>query len=176
LALTLDISAGRIRLSDTTGHAVLDTDERLFHQTDYLAGSITIPARSSGVGSNVDVSRVMALGGCSADATHVIGAFQVVFPGTSNPSGVPGFGWFNVGGSYLHWFDGSSLTSAGLANDPYTKSELTQFSLYTYRVAAGQFLLDEWVRIAGYTNGGWGLSYTMNSFVMNYRLRAGLFT
>lgn len=175
--MSIEIDAGRIRVVDgSSGYVALDTDGKLFHQTNYLSGSISITARSSGINTNIDVNTTHTLGACSADATHVIGAFQVSFPGSSNESGVPGFGWFNAGGSYLHWFDGSTFTSSGYANNPLVKANLSQFSLYTYRVAGGLFLLDEWVRIAGYTTGGIASSYTMYAFTMNYRLRAGLFT
>jgi hypothetical protein len=174
--LTLEIGPSRIRLRDVDAHTVLDTDERLFHQTDYLSGTIAIQSRSSVITGNVDVARTIVLGSCSADATHVIGAFQVEFPGASNPSGVPGFGWFNIGGSYLHWYDASSMTASGWANNPLLKARLSAFCVYTYRVNSGQVLLDEWVRIAGYVTAGIGTYYTMNAFKMHYRLRAGLFT
>lgn len=42
------------------------------------------------------------LGAVPAGADIVVGAFRVTFPGTSDPSGTPGYGWMCAGGDYVH--------------------------------------------------------------------------
>lgn len=163
-------------IADATGRAIFDSSERMFHVTDTITGTKNFPQRQSGVNTHYDLSTTHVIGSCHALATHLVGAFRITFPGSNNPAGVPGFGWFAAGGSYIHWFDGTSMTSAGLANNPGFMRELGVWVQYTPRVDAGQFLIDEWMRIFGYTSGGLASSYILYEFNMEYRFQAGLFT
>lgn len=172
----LTLEGGTITVEDTLGRRIFDGAERMFHVTDTITGTKSISAKSSGVSSNHSTTTTHVLGSCNADATHLIGAFRITFPGASNPAGVPGFGWFAAGGSYIHWFDGSTFTTSNFANNPFIKGAVNAWAQYTPRVAGGQFLLDELVYIFGYTSGGIASNYTLNAFDMEYRFKAGLFT
>jgi len=164
-------------IEDTIGRRIFDSAERMFHVTDTITGTKAITSKSSGVGASHFTSTTHVLGSCNAAATHLIGAFRITFPGAANPAGTPGFGWFAAGGSYLHWFDGSTeVWPSGLSNNPSLKGKLNVWAQYTPRVAGGQFLLDEWVWINGYTSGGFASSYILYAFNMEYRFKAGLFT
>jgi hypothetical protein len=173
----LTLNASGMKIEDTTGRRIFDSNERMFHVTDTITGTRSIAAKSSGINASHSTNTTYVLGSCHAAATHLIGAFRITFPGASNPSGVPGFGWFNAGGSYIHWFDGSTCVSpSGYANNPALKIDLTVWAQYTPRVAGGQFLLDEWVHVFGFTSGGIASSYILNAFNLQYHFKAGLFT
>lgn len=172
----LTLEGGAITVEDTLGRRIFDSAERMFHVTDTLIGSKSFGPYVSGVGSSVSVTTSHVIGTCNAAATHLIGAFKITFPGSTNPAGVPGFGWFAAGGSYIHWFDGSTFTSSNLANNPAVKGNVNAWSQYTPRVAGGQFLIDELLYIFGYTSGGLATNYTQYQFTMDYRFKAGLFT
>lgn len=172
----LTIEGGSITVEDTIGRRIFDSAERMFHFTDTLIGSKSFTAYVSGVGSNVSVDTTHVLGSCHADATHVQGAIGISYAGSTNPSGIPASGRFNMSGTYIHWFDGSTFTTSGFANNPNLKSEPNIWSQFTPRVAGGQFLLDQKMFIFGYTSGGIASNYTQYAFTMNYRFKAGLFT
>lgn len=172
----LELGGGVMRIEDTIGRAIFDGTERMFHVTDTLSCTVSIPSIVSGVGASAARTSTTVLGSCNAAATHLIGAFRVTFPGSSNPSGVPGFGWFAAGGTYIHWFDGSTFTTGGYANNPLLKDRINAWGQYTPKVAGGQFLLDEQVYIFGYTSGGAASTYTQFAFTMECRFKAGLFT
>lgn len=172
----LTLEAGLISIEDPTGRKIFDSGERMFHVTDTLIGSRSFGPYSSGVNSTVLGTTSHVIGSCNASATHLIGAFKITFPGSSNPSGVPGFGWFAAGGTYIHWFDGSTFTTSGYANNPAVKGRINAWSQYTPRVAGGQFLIDEQYHIFGYTSGGIATNYTQFQFTMDYRFKAGLLT
>lgn len=172
----LTLNGSGFVLEDTIGRRIFDSAERMFHVTDTWIGTVSFGALASGVGSNLSRNVTTVLGSCNAAATHLVGAFRVAFPGSTNPSGVPGFGWFNAGGTYIHWFDGSTFTSSGFANNPLLKDRVNAWGHYTPRVAGGQFVIDERIEIAGYTSGGLASTYTQYAFNMECHFKAGLFT
>lgn len=167
---------GGFTIGDSSGRLIFDSSERMFHVTDTVVGSVSFPQRNSGINTNFDLSTTHVLASCHSMATHLVGAFRITFPGVSNVAGTPGFGWFAAGGTYVHWFDGTTMTSAGWANNPNLLSELSVWVQYTPRVAGGQVLLDEFIRIFGYTSGGIGSAYILHPFNLEYHFKAGLFT
>ncbi len=174
--MSLTLEGGGFYIDDATGRRIFDSAERMFHVTDTIVGTRNIAAKTSAINVNHDTVVTHVLGSCQPTATHLIGAFRVTFPGTANPAGVPGYGWFAAGGTYIHWYDASSFTTSGFANNPNVKAELSAWAQYTPRVANGQFLLDEWVHLAGYTSGGIASGYVLYAFNLEYRFKAGLFT
>lgn len=182
------IDSNGIVLADQFGRQIFNAGAagvRMFHCTDVRTGSKSITAKNAGINTNSTTSTTHTLEtGISADATHIIGAFKVSFPGSTNPIGVAAGNWHNAGGTYIHWFDGgtqiaSTGTAAdGMMNNNTIMSTLAVFSQYTFRVASSTMLLDEHVHIMGYTAGNvaGASGYTMRAFDINYYLLAGLLT
>lgn len=157
----LSIEANRIRIRDTDGTVTFDTDERPFLPLKQIAGTWSWPTRTvtstaSSVGT-LDVDATHALDSCPAICNVVRGAFYASV--TSGSAGVVGLGWFNAGGSYVHYNEQSSLAafsfiaSGGLitvnervylrAFKPATLSSLT-LTMYAgslqYKLIAGVYL------------------------------------
>lgn len=114
----LELSGNRIRLRHTDGRIALDTDEKLFQITDYLAGTHTAPSRTAtftnpgATQTPINIDLDTTLGAINAHADTIVGVFKVTTSDTR--PGLQNKGWFNAGGTYVYGLDSiSSAASAG---------------------------------------------------------------
>ena len=170
--MTLDIRAGRILITDGSGATKLDTNGALFHGTDVISGSITIPQRVSSA-AIFENREAHALGPCLAAATHVIGSFRVsggggsaVLAGGNSEPGFPADKWFTAGGTYLHFMHPYATTNS----DPNSNDFPRHIVHYTFGCRGGTVYLDEVTSI------GAGSGFLIRQHTISYRLKAGLFT
>lgn len=165
----LRIEPGLIRLKDTDGRTVFDSDERLFQATDYKTGSVTIPTRAcftdvSG-GSVVGYSQYNpyeenhSLGSINAHADVVVGAAKVT--AATWVGGIANVGWFNCNGTII------------LGDHP----TFTLFLAYTFKALGGSLILHEkvlaWAQPGSTFNGR--VTLTIPSFLFEYKVYAGSF-
>jgi hypothetical protein len=132
-------SGGRIVCRNAaTGAIRFDSDEKLFQATQRIAGAITLgpwTASFVALGSvitdvNTDVNYTLASINSACDT--VVGAFKVTTSSTAY--GVNGLGWFQAGGTYLHYFD---------AAIPGNRTVVQEFVSFTFSAAGGSLLLNE---------------------------------
>ena len=172
--MSFTASSGRILVKDGS-HVVMDTDEELFHGTDFVTGSITIPQRvaidhSDGSQTNINSLFTHSLGSVNSNANTVMGAFQIT---TATGQGVANLGWFSVGGTYVHYYSGLSFFNQPLG----TNNRMGSAQTFTFRATSGGLFLDE--RIVLQASGspqGTTNTLTVFAITIQYKLYAGLFT
>lgn len=155
--MSFHASPNRIRVTDTDGRTAFDTDEAQFFATNFVSGTVIVGR----INPETYGETVWALANVDPVANVVLGGFQVVFlegPSAGQTAGVPGFGWFAAGGTYMHYM---GKTMVG----------------YTFSCAAGLFQLTrQWIN-EPYVDPISGLTITtqLNSMALNYRLWCGAF-
>lgn len=164
----LDIFRGRMTVDGPNGGRRFDTSDQMFHITDKITGSLSFPERIASGGVAISGANDYVLGPCHADANHVEGAINVTYgSGSGGDLGLPGFGWFAIGGTYLHVLDGATIISFSVQ-----RRESQQVVAYTFVAVGGQVILQEryYIRIESSST-----IYGVRAFTMQYRLRAGRF-
>lgn len=99
--MTLEITASPplIRVTDTDGHEVLNTSEKLFYGSDRITGTKSFATRNT----PLNQVNTFTVGSCHASSTFVRGAMRVTgYVGGGGAWGQPVDRWFSVGGSYVH--------------------------------------------------------------------------
>lgn len=96
MTLTITTSPPLIRVTDADGHVNLDTGKSLFHVTNTLSGTLTLPEKSPPLDSAVEYT----LGSCHSDSTFVRGVMKAVYSSTIFAM-FPSEAYFNAGASYV---------------------------------------------------------------------------
>ncbi len=171
--MTVRASAGRIEITDGS-HLVFDTNEKLFHGTDYVTGSVSIPQREAVTHGSTPVvaydnTYVYNLGPVNANADTVLGSFYVT---ASTYQGVANVGWFAIGGTYMHYYD--AIDSLFSRNQHVV---IGRAQAFTFRAQAGNLRLEERI-VAVSPIHGEDITVTTKIFAINiqYKLYVGLFT
>lgn len=163
-------------MRDTDGHTVFDTDERLFVATDRKTGSISLSGYTASNQNLVDLSRIdvgtyHALASINASADIVRGSFFVQTSGGSQ--GLANIGWFNAGGTYMHYFDG--IATAGSPTGG--RVNVTQIAAYTFVASGTTLYCHERVCLKAEISHTLGLtnSVTLLPVTLTYNLLCGTF-
>lgn len=170
--MTFDARAGRVLITDSSGATKFDSSGSLFHVTDTISGSISLPQVVSDRDAKQAIVKSHNLGSCLDAATHIIGSFKLTGGGggtvvlTSAGDGValPSNGWFCAGGTYMHLISPYDTTTGG-SNDAQR-----HMVHYTFRCLGGVVYLDQVTRVNNTAN------FFVGAHTINYRLKAGLFT
>ncbi len=151
-------------VTDQSGATKLDTNGKLFHVTDSITGSKSIPARLALENDNLNIVVAHNLGPCLTAATHVIGSFKVAVSGGTG--GVPPGKWFAAGGTYLHLIHPYNSITQSENRSP------NHIVHYTFRCTGGRIYMDEVCRLGNVGNA----SFVVHAHTITYKLKAGLFT
>lgn len=166
----LEIGAGLIRLRDASGAVKFDSNEKLFQATEKIVDTVTVggwtASFNGGTGIatdvNTDVEHVLAT--INAHNDTVVGAFEVTAVGGK---GVTGLGWFNAGGTYMHFHDGAVPASRGVCQEMAT---------FTFRARSSQLVLHERVILRAIVGIGVPTnSITLGAVTFDYQLYVGSF-
>lgn len=170
----IEIESGRIVARNALGQVVLDTDEGQFIVTDYVDGTITLPGYTATNNNfnnnsrNVDTETVLA--SINAGADIVRGGFFVTT--TSGQGAVSSIGWFNAGGSYVHFgiATGGIFTGGGMHN-------LASIAAYTFIAGGGQLKLKQRITLQSdiSTSPSVTRSLVMSAPTFQYKLFCGAF-
>jgi hypothetical protein len=176
----LNLTAGRVWLTNGSGEITFDTNERMFISTDgILTGSVSLPAYSASVSrvggggesrTQQDVANTYALASINAAADTVLGGFKV----TSSAGGVSNQGWFCAGGTYMHGIMVRLRLLTGVASIIGSGGA----ACYTFRAAGGSLLLDETVAFDPGTIGAFdtgSFTITQDAMTIDYKLYVGTF-
>ncbi len=154
--MSIIANAGNISMFDSAGNKVFDTNEKLFHATDFLSGTVTI--------ANIPANQAWALrrtaiGTCNPLSTQVTGAWKPISYNSAVTGGFKLNTWFCAGGS--HYLGGANYKS--------NRGVLAQWSM-AFEVINGTVYLTE-DRISSNTFTGFGS--TLVGFTMQYKLWIG---
>lgn len=161
--MTATITPDRITVTNAEDDLVFDTDDQLFHVTDFIEGTISIPEKDQ---STLQTSETV-LDSCHEDATVAVGVANIEFTDGSFDAGIPGYGWFNVSGTYIHWIDGYAGVNFNVHSNPVRVHALTFFC------EGGDLKLREQIQM--YNVSISGTDFTLKEFDLHYRIWCGLF-
>lgn len=163
--MTTTITPGKIQVSNEAEDVVFDTDDRLFFATDFLTGTLSIPERTSPSYQTY----THEVDDCHAVADKVVGVIQLDVPGFDIDAGIPGFGWFNAGGTYLHFLDGNFGTRFS------EHGNVTRMSTYTFYCEGGELKCHETVQLRNVEAFSGNTLFTQRAFNLHYRIWCGTF-
>lgn len=169
------IASGRMVFGDTDGHVVFDTEERLMTLTDRMTGSIGLSgytATETNASLDVrDIDTLHDLGAINASADVVRGSLYVTTAGGDGT--LNGIGWFNAGGTYVHYFGHSGPIGGPIT----THSQVTQIAGYTFKASGGHLYLRERVMLKATDSISSSVTFsvTMSAPTLSYNLFCGLF-
>lgn len=99
MSLLVQANPPVIRVTDTDGHVVMDSADKLFYASDRLQGIYTVPAILTPFNRQI----IQQIGVCHPSSTFVRGVMRITgTAGINVIGGAPVTGWFNVGGTYVH--------------------------------------------------------------------------
>lgn len=131
---------------DVDGHVTFDTEERLFCDTEghFITGSIALSGYTAQNKNQsdlvlVNVDSLHALASINSAADIVRGSFSVTTSGGTQ-GGLTNLGWFNAGGSYIHYFGAIPLFTGSF---PTLQSQIAQIAAYTFIASGGTLYLHE---------------------------------
>lgn len=165
----LEATSGSLILRDTDGSIVFDSDEKLFQATNRAVGSVTRGPWTAtktwpSTVNSVDADTNTFLQSVNAACNTVVGSFKLTSVG-SPAYGVGGLGWFNAGGSYVHYQQGLSGSYALIA--------------FTFFCSGGGLYLKERVLLAAQTPTGSGgdnlRTHQVLALTFDYNLYCGSF-
>lgn len=175
-------AAGRIYITDPadSSHVVLDTDERLFIATDYVAGTIStsshVASSSFGSRSEINIDADTTIGSINAAADTVFGAFRVT-PAASNPFDLASAGWFQATGTYIYArgvINATGNTTGGVPNTPWVSA--SGHAAFTFRAAGGLLIFNERVFLRSTLGlGATVLTSTIPAADIDFKLYCGSF-
>lgn len=163
--MTATITPERIQVTNGGDEVTFDTDDRLFFSTDFLTGSLNIPERTSA--SYQTYTHV--IDDCHSSADKVVGVVNLDVSGLSVDAGIPGFGWFNAGGTYLHFLDGRSGTRF------HQHGNVARMSTYTFFCEGGELKCYETTNLANVDSFSGNVVFTQRAFTLHYRIWCGTF-
>lgn len=170
---TIDTQAGRIRIIDDNGGDLFSTARRHQIITNKIPpGRLSFPVYKAKRNATVKVSKRFTLGSVNAAATDLHGAIKVTHQGKGlfgMLSGNGGSGWFEVGGTYVHLWNGVY---------DYTGEQsgaVKQAITFTFSIVADKAVCDFFLWFAEYDDGGRQALQTAK-FTVDYYLRACAYT
>lgn len=163
--MTVTITPEKIQVTNESDEVTFDTDDRLFFAADYIVGSLNIPERSTAHRRTYSHT----LESCSAEADKIVGVINLDVSGVNIDAGVPGFGWFNAGGTYLHFLDGSNSSQA------YPHGEVGRMSTYTFYCEGGNLKCFETTFLNNVNPFNGNILFTQRAFTLHYRIWCGTF-
>lgn len=168
--MTVRVTNNQIVVTDTAGEVKFNSDDPMFFATDFKTGSVSIPLRDQSVYQLTEF--VYDLGPVNAIASRVVGVFRVDFGPVIESYDTPGYGWFNAGGTYMHYGRGNLQ----FLDPPFylTNTFFETCALYTFRISAGRLQLFEQVQVSNKTTSGF-YAFFLRPFVLHYRLWCGRF-
>lgn len=191
--MTFSNSANRMVISDTDGHVVFDTDERLFVVTNGpYSGRVNALSQnnSSGVSTPVSVPRYVAnsvngninqdrdttLASINPSADTVRGAFSVSidvgFPLATTPTpALSALGWFNASGTYIN-FLGATWNPSGSTQNNYVMNSLQAL---TFIASGGSLIFNERTRLVYPANTSTSSFTATYALQVDYHLFCGAF-
>jgi hypothetical protein len=163
--MTVRIADGRFVITRSGGGTLFNTDDKLFHVTNTLQGTTTIPMFSGGssFGGFKNETTYYDLGAVNEFATQVIGAVKFVLTGPGD--GLAYNRWHMVMGGTVVWvMDGAPTTTSQGRN---TNGNLGQFVTYHFEINASRARM---VRRAVINT---AFSYSIQPHDIQYKLRCG---
>lgn len=154
----------RIHITNESAETVFDTDDKLFFATDFITGTHSVPQKDQ----STLLKTTTTLSACHSQATRAIGMAQVEFTVGQEVAGMPGYGWFNVSGTYLHWIDGRQST------DYYRHGNATRLFALSFFCENGSLKIEEQIVMANRDIQD-NLLFTLRPFNLHYRIWCGLF-
>lgn len=164
----IEATAGALKMRNTAGDIIFDSDEKLFQATSRVTGTKSVgPWTASYDGgsviTDVNTNTNHFLASVNAACDTVVGAFSVT---TSDGRGLHNLGWFNAGGTYLHFFD-AAVSSNTICQ---------QFATFTFFASGGSLYLNERVLLrAAVGIGVPANSITLSQVTFGFNLYCGSF-
>lgn len=173
--MAIRVDPGRIVLTDATDtDVVFDSDEALFSCKLYT-GSFSLGSRSATTSgfsgtSNYEAETDHVLQAVVSGYDTVTGGFKVT---TSTPTGVANLGWFNAGGTYVHYLD---PTSAVLREGTGENWYLSSFVAYTFMIVGTNLVMRESILLRAQGTGfNKTNTITLLPVTLDYKLFCGKF-
>lgn len=179
--MTVYFSGGALKIAKPDGTIKFDSNQGLFHGTNYLAGSFAVASyeaittHSGGLQlltSLVDATTDVVVSAVDAGATHCIG-----FMRTAWPSGSPEFDgiWRDASGTQVDSWDSLDVRASPDANDWHYN--MGSISLMTFYVSGGTLRFRERIilRADNAVPGGSAERITRPALTVHYRILAGYF-
>lgn len=179
--MTVYFSGGALKIAKPDGTIRFDSNQGLFHGTNYLASSFglgsyeaitTYSGGSQLLTSLVDTSTDDIVAAVDAGATHCIG-----FMRTAWPSGSPEFDgiWRDASGTHVDSWDSLDVRSSPDANDWHYY--MGSISLMTFYVSGGNLRFKERIilRADNAVPSGPPERITRPAITVHYRILAGYF-
>ena len=176
--MSFQLSTDRIIISDTDGHIVFDTNEKLFNGTNFVSGSIERPSRQAtwrhdpgetGVAHDVNINTDVTLASIHASANAVVGSFKV---SASDGKGVHGLGWFAATGTYVHYWSGQAIQGESPGDHHYSRNR----AAYSFFASGGNLRLNERVTLGADHITNADTSITLSAITFEFKLYCGTFT
>lgn len=165
--MSLEINPGYIRVTDTNGHVVHDTRDKIFHVLTQLSGSLvrssldfTAPAITGWATRHQSVS----LGAVDPACTHIQGAVKIVYAG--GHSSLPSGAWYSLSGSLVLFCKAFQLTDSSYARF------VSSMRVLSLRIAEAEAFLDENIVLGDNLLA----AQSVSSMTVTYKLAAGRFT
>lgn len=155
--MTLQITPGSLTCTDTDGHTVLSTAEKMWYArgVDYISGSLTLPTRNTGT----TATSTYTLGTAHSSATFVRGAMKVSSYSSTGLqyTGIDAGIWVNVAGTFVMAYTIIVMHTLTFQNSGGTVQLVEQFG-------------------SALQNNAFGQTYQVGGSTIEYRLICGQFT
>lgn len=162
--MSFKIDNGKMRITRPDGVAIFDSDDKLFHVTNTINETRSIPQFNGGgsISNNQDITTTWDLGTVHSSATQVIGAVKFTL---NNPNAAYAYDrWHMVMGGTMVWV----MDGAGLTSQPGNTSP-GQYVGYHFRIQGGVCQLVRRLIIAGT-----GFSYSVLAHDIQCKLKCGV--
>ena len=166
--MSFEASNNRIKVTNTAGATVFDTDRRMPHITTVLSGSLTLPARPDGFGDTLGTAYLLGA------APH---GETIIFPMVTTPIA----GW-NGGSMSVPWQNvpfqatGTTIIAAGAYYEQENFWRLVTYFIRTISFAihnGNVYLIENYCAYwPGTTGGGGNYAYPAQTTV-NYKVYLG---
>tara|TARA_R110000868_G_scaffold270726_2_gene530175 strand:+ start:12804 stop:13364 length:561 start_codon:yes stop_codon:yes gene_type:complete len=186
--MPITITSDRIQLKNSSGTIKFDTNEDLYHATNFVSGSFSLSAVTASATSfgrtNIDQTNTHTLAtGINSSATHVLGLYKGSWTVTSSFAGtlaLANASWKNANATgvdmiFRHLCHHSTANPGQTSASPQT---FQGFSLYTFYISGTSLLCKERIVLQSYTASTGSTAYTITrgAGTIDYRIYCGLFT
>ncbi len=182
--MTLRFESGALVIRRPTDNVIrFNSNEGLFHGTNYYASSFSLPAysaiqSSTGAVALIDTATDTAIAACAQGATHVFGFLRSLWPGGASVNGGIDGIWRDASGTQIDsWLGLDNRASPTAADQATFNFYMGCMSLETFYVTAGLLRFRERIvmRASNVRPGGPNLVVTRPAITIEYRLLAGYF-
>jgi len=166
--MAIDITAGRVLVTNAAGATRLDTNQDLFHILTTLPQlTINVPVLTASTATRRDETNVTTIGSCHASADLVIGA--VMFASTSLTNGIGFSRWTTYMGGDLVW----AMTAPVLGAGGGVSIVPTTACLYRFYATAGTVFMAQRLVMPKAPE---GVTYQLTAHTLTLKLKCALFT